>query len=68
MLTEFYIICSYILNLNMQPYHYHHYTYRSVSPESKNADLILDGEDLELLQLKISGVIIFAGAYKYEVI
>lgn len=39
---------------------------RSISPSSKGADLILDGEDLDLLQIKISGKVIPAELYTYE--
>lgn len=39
---------------------------RSVSPASKGADLVLDGEDLDLMQVKISGVVIAPELYKYE--
>lgn len=39
---------------------------RSISPSSKGADLILDGEDLDLLQIKIAGTVITAEHYTYE--
>ena len=39
---------------------------RSISPASKGADLILDGEDLDLIDVKIAGVLIAPEIYKYE--
>jgi hypothetical protein len=39
---------------------------RSISPASKNADIVLDGEDLDLIQLKIGGAVIPSGSYTYE--
>ena len=39
---------------------------RSISPASKGADLILDGEDLDLIDVKIGGVLIAPEIYKYE--
>jgi aminopeptidase N len=39
---------------------------RSISPASKEADLVLDGEDLDLMQIKIGGSIISPEVYTYE--
>lgn len=38
---------------------------RSVSPASKGADLVLDGEDLDLISVKIAGNALAESAYSY---
>ena len=39
---------------------------RSISPSSLGADLILDGEELDLMEVKVSGTIIPKEIYSYE--
>ena len=39
---------------------------RSISPASKNADLVLDGEDLDIISVKIAGASLAPTAYSYE--
>jgi hypothetical protein len=38
---------------------------RSISPASKDADLVLDGEDLDLIHVRVSGKTIAPELYKY---
>ena len=39
---------------------------RSISPASKNADLVLDGEDLDIISVRVGGTALTTSSYSYE--